>query len=60
MSVAANRTSSRLRGRQRGWGITEYLAVLLGLMTVWRGAPQVLRLIQEHHAEFSWALMIPF
>jgi hypothetical protein len=46
--------------RQRGWGVTEYLAVLLGLMTVWQGAPAVLRLIQQHHAEFSWALMVPF
>jgi len=45
---------------QRGWGITEYLAVLLGLMTVWRGAEMVLTLIQRHHSEFSWALMIPF
>ncbi len=60
MSVAANRSPLQLRGGQKGWGITEYLAVLLGLMTVWRGAPAVLRLIQEHHAEFSWALMIPF
>lgn len=46
--------------KQRGWGMTEYLAVLLGLTTMWQGAPAVLRLIQEHHAEFSWALMIPF
>jgi hypothetical protein len=46
--------------RQRGWGATEYLAVLLGLMAVWRGAPAVLQLVQQHHDEFSWALMIPF
>ena len=30
--------------RQRGWGTSEYLAVLLGLMTVWRGAQAVLAL----------------
>ena len=46
--------------RQGGWGATEYLAVLLGLMTVWRGAQAVLLLIQQHHSEFSWALMMPF
>jgi hypothetical protein len=39
--------------------MTEYLAILLGLMTVWRGAQAVLVLMQQHHAEFSWALMIP-
>lgn len=51
-----------LRGekRQRGWGASEYLAVLLGLMTVWRGAQVVLSLAQQHHGKFSWALMIPF
>jgi hypothetical protein len=46
--------------RQRGWGAAEYLAVLLGLIVVWRGAQAVLALMQEHHREFSWALMIPF
>lgn len=46
--------------QQRGWGTSEYLAVLLGLTTVWRGAPAVLELMQRHHDEFSWALMIPF
>ncbi|MBB6093029.1 hypothetical protein HNQ60_001907 [Povalibacter uvarum] len=46
--------------QQRGWGAAEYLAVLLGLMAVWQGAPAVLRLIQEYHTEFSWALMVPF
>ena len=45
---------------QRGWGMTEYLAILLGLMAVWRGAQAVLALVQQHHDEFSWALMIPF
>jgi len=45
---------------QRGWGASEYLAVLLGLMTVWRGAQVVLSLAQQHHGRFSWALMIPF
>lgn len=47
-------------GKQCGWGVSEYLAVLLGLMTVWRGAQAVLILAQRHHDEFSWALMIPF
>lgn len=47
-------------GKQRGWGASEYLAVLLGLMTVWRSAQAVLILAQRHHDEFSWALMIPF
>lgn len=46
--------------RQRGWGATEYLAVLLGLLAAWRGAQAVLALVREHHDEFSWALMIPF
>lgn len=47
-------------GRQSGWSASEYLAVLLGLMTVWRGAQAVLILAQRHHDEYSWALMIPF
>jgi hypothetical protein len=46
--------------RQRGWGASEYLAVLIGLMVVWWGAEQVLSFVQEHHDEFLWALMIPF
>lgn len=46
--------------RQRGWGGSEYLAVLVGLMAVWRGAQLVLTLLQQHHTEYSWALMIPF
>jgi hypothetical protein len=45
---------------QRGWSSSEYLAVLIGLMTIWRGAHTVLTLLQQHHTEFSWALMIPF
>jgi hypothetical protein len=49
-----------MRKRERGWGATEYLAVLLGLMGVWRGAQGALMLIQEHHREFSWTLMIPY
>jgi hypothetical protein len=49
-----------VKKRQRGWGASEYLAVLLGLMTVWRGAQVVLSLAQQHHGRFSWALMIPF
>lgn len=45
---------------QRGWATSEYLAVLLGLVVVWRGAQTLLQLVREHHEEFSWALMIPF
>lgn len=45
---------------QRGWGASEYLSVLLGLMVVWWGAQQVLALVQEHHDEFIWALMVPY
>ena len=46
--------------KQRGWGSTEYLAVLAGLVVVWRGARLLLGMLAEHHDEFSWALMIPF
>ncbi len=52
--------SARLRTHQSGWGSSEYLAVLVGLMTVWRGAQTVLALLQQYHTEYSWALMIPF
>jgi hypothetical protein len=45
--------------RQFGWGASEYLSVLLGLMVVWWGAQQVFAFIQEHHDEFTWALMMP-
>jgi len=44
----------------RGWSSAEYLAVLAGLMVLWRVAHEVLRLLAEHHDEFSWMLMIPF
>ena len=50
----------KLGNRQRGWGATEYLAVLLSLMVIWNTGQAVLTLIREHHDEFSWALMIPF
>ncbi|MET0534154.1 MAG: hypothetical protein ABW171_08005 [Steroidobacter sp.] len=43
-----------------GWSSAEYLAVLAGLMVLWRGAAEVLRLLNEYHDEFTWALMIPF
>ena len=46
--------------RQRGWGAAEYLAVLAGLMAIWRGAPAVLGILQRSHADFAWALMIPY
>ena len=46
--------------RQGGWGTAEYLAILAGLMVLWRGTRAALTLLAEHHDEFSWALMIPF
>ena len=46
--------------RQRGWGAAEYLAVLAGLMAIWRGAPAVLAILQRSHADFAWALTIPY
>lgn len=45
---------------QAGWSSAEYLAILAGLMVVWRGSRLMLELLAEHHDEFSWALMIPF
>lgn len=48
------------RVHERGWSTSEYLAVLLGLMTVWHGAQLVLGQMQRHHAGFSWALGLPF
>jgi hypothetical protein len=53
------RLSIRSKLHQNGWSTTEYLAVLLGLMSVWSGAQAVLMLARQHHDEFSWALMIP-
>ena len=50
----------RSRRASRGWSSAEYLAVLAGLMVLWRGAHELLRLLAEHHDEFSWMLMIPF
>lgn len=47
------------RRLQFGWGASEYLSVLLGLMVVWWGAQQVLALVREHHDEFAWVLMLP-
>ena len=51
-----------MRGRRSncGWSSAEYLAVLAGLMVLWRGARELLRWLAEHHDEFSWMLMIPF
>jgi hypothetical protein len=57
-SPASGPMGSQLK--QRGWGASEYLSVLLGLMVVWWGAQRVLALVQEHHDEFTWALMMPF
>jgi len=50
----------KCRRGQRGWGTAEYLAILAGLMVVWRGTQAALQLLAEHHDEFSWALAIPF
>ena len=50
----------RWRHQQSGWSSAEYLAVVAGLMVVWRGSQLMLALLAEHHDEFSWALMIPF
>lgn len=52
--------ATQTRKHQGGLGAPEYLAVLVGLMAVWRGAQTVLTLLQQHHTEYSWALMIPF
>lgn len=49
----------RLGKYQRGWGATEYIAVLLSMMVVWNISQAILTLIREHHDEFSWALMMP-
>lgn len=46
--------------RQGGWGTSEYLGVLLGLMAVWSGAQALLVLVRQHHDKYSWALSIPF
>lgn len=46
--------------RQGGWGLTEYISVLLGLIAVWNISQAILALVREHHDEFSWALTIPF
>jgi hypothetical protein len=54
------RSAMLLVKRVRGWGTTEYLAVLLGLAAVWRGGQALLELIREHHDEFAWALTMPF
>jgi hypothetical protein len=48
------------RRSQGGWSSAEYVAVLAGLMVLWRGSQSLLALLVEHHDEFSWTLMIPF
>ncbi|HLS81834.1 MAG TPA: hypothetical protein VK025_10560 [Steroidobacter sp.] len=48
------------QGRQAGSVLTEYVAVLLGLMVVWRGLDAMLSLLREHYDEYAWTLMIPF
>jgi hypothetical protein len=47
-------------GKQRGWSSAEYLAIVAGLMVLWRGSRLLLELLAEYHDEFSWTLMIPF
>jgi hypothetical protein len=59
-NVRAQPRRATFARRCGGWGAAEYLVVLAGLMVIWRGAQLVLRLIREHHTEFSWALMLPF
>ena len=59
-TLDARRWRLQRRSRQHGWGASEYLSVLVGLMVVWWGAQQVLARVQEHHDEFTWALMLPF
>jgi hypothetical protein len=44
---------------QRGWGMTEYAAVMLGLMVAWQSIDLALNLIRVHQAKFTWAMMIP-
>ncbi len=51
---------SNAKRNSKGSAITEYLAVLLGLIVVWQGAQLTLNFLREHHDDFSWALMIPF
>ncbi|MET0499527.1 MAG: hypothetical protein ABW106_14790 [Steroidobacteraceae bacterium] len=49
-----------LTSGQGGWAASEYLAVLVGLMAIWRVAHIVLDSLQRSHADFTWALMIPY
>jgi hypothetical protein len=49
-----------MRRSNLGFSSAEYLAVLAGLVVLWRGAHELLRLLVEYHDEFSWTLMIPF
>jgi len=52
--------STLLPSRHDGWAASEYLAVLVGLMAVWRVAQLVLDSLQRSHADFAWALTIPY
>lgn len=60
MRTRSRKNLIRALRAQQGSSVTEYLAVLLGLIVVWRGGGLMLSLIQEHHDEYAWALMIPF
>jgi hypothetical protein len=55
-----NRQIAGTRRSSAGWSSAEYLAILLGLMAVWRGAQAVLDLAKVHHDKFAWALTLPF
>jgi len=49
-----------IRKRLQGWGTTEYLAVLVGLMTVWYATQVTIERLQRKHADFLWTLMLPY
>ena len=44
---------------QLGWASSEYLAVLIGLMAIWRASQAMLYQLQRSQADFLWTLMIP-
>ena len=49
-----------LPSRHGGWAASEYLAVLVGLIAIWKIAHVVLESLQRSHSDFAWALMIPY
>jgi hypothetical protein len=46
--------------RQCGWAAAEYLAVLVGLMTVWYGTQATLDRLEHWRTNFLWTLMLPY